>query len=65
MEGLVFAAQEQALSTDSIKAHIYKMPCSFKCRLCGVADETVNHLISSCFFVVHVNIKEGTMPLLP
>jgi len=25
------------------------MPCSSKCRLCGVADETVGHLIiSSC-----------------
>ena len=36
MEGFVFAAQEQALSTNSIKAHIYKMPCSPKCRLCGM-----------------------------
>jgi len=50
MGGLVFAAQEQALSTNSIKTHIYKMPCSPKCRLCGVADEAVDHLISSCSF---------------
>jgi len=39
MEGLVFAAQEQALSANSIKAHIYKMPSSPEYSLCGVADE--------------------------
>ena len=53
MEGLVFAAQEQALSINSIKAHIYKMPCSCKCRLCGVADETVD----PCLFLVQREYK--------
>jgi len=57
MEGLVFAAQEQALSINSIKAQIYKMPCSPKRRLCGVADETVDHLISSCSFLVQYEYK--------
>ena len=61
MGSLVFAAQEQALSTNSIKTHIYKMPCSPKCRLCGVADKAVDHLISSCSFSSNVNIKEGMM----
>ena len=47
LEGLAFAAQEQALSSNSIKAHIYKLPSSSICRLCGMVDETVDHLISS------------------
>ena len=58
MEGIVFVAQEQALSTNSIKDHIYKMPCSPKCRLCGVADETPDHLISSCSFLFQREYKE-------
>ena len=48
MEGIIFAAQEQALSTNAVRAHIYKMPCSVRCRLCGVADESIDHLVSSC-----------------
>jgi len=47
------------LYLNSIKAHIYKLPCSPWCRLCGVVDETVDHLISN------ENIKEGMMPLPP
>jgi len=47
MEGIIFAPQEQALSTNAIKANIYKMPCSAKCRLCGTMDETIDHLVSS------------------
>ena len=45
LQGLICAAREQALSTNAIKAHIYNLPCSLKCRLCGIADETVDHLI--------------------
>jgi len=58
LEGLVFAAQEQALSTNSIKVHLYKLPCSPKCRLCGMADETVDYLISSCSYLVQQEYKE-------
>jgi len=45
MESPVFAAQEQAVSTNAIKAHIYR---SQSCRLCGLADETIDHLVSCC-----------------
>jgi len=40
MEGFTFAAQEQAVSTNAIKAHIYHSQISARCRLCGLADET-------------------------
>jgi len=57
MEGLMCAAQEQALSPNMIKAHIYKLPWSPKCRLCGIADETVDQLISSCSCLVQRQYK--------
>ena len=47
----------QALLTNAIKAHIYNLPCSPKCRLCGIADETVDHLISSCSYLVQREYK--------
>ena len=48
MKSTIFA-QEQALSKNAIKANIYKMPCSAKCHLCGTMDETIDHLVSSCY----------------
>ena len=47
-EGMLFAAQEQALRTNSIKAKIDKQPVSPKCRLCVTREETVMHLVSGC-----------------
>ena len=44
-EGLILAAQEQALRTSSIKYSIDKTPL---CRLCGDATETVRHIVSGC-----------------
>ena len=57
MEGLLFAAQEQALSTNAIKAHIYHSQCSARCRLCGGADETIDHLVSCCPVLVQWEYK--------
>ena len=57
MEGTIFAAQEQALSTNVIKANIYKMLCSTKCRLCGIMDETIDHLMSSCLYLAQREYK--------
>ena len=57
MEGLVFVAQEQALSTNAVKAHIYKTPCSARCRLCGSFDETIDHLVSCCSFLAQKGYK--------
>ena len=48
MEGLLFAAQEQAVSTNAIKVDIYCSQISARCMLCGSADETIDHLVSYC-----------------
>ena len=47
-EALICAAQEQALATNSIKAHIYKQEIEDKCRLCGQSNETVMHIVGGC-----------------
>ena len=45
-ESLLIAAQDNALRTNHIKARIDKTQQNSKCRLCGVKDETINHIIS-------------------
>ena len=47
-ESLIIAAQEQAIRTNVIKAKIDNTQEESKCRMCGKADETVNHILSEC-----------------
>ena len=47
-EGLLMAAQDQALPTRNYKVTIMKEEGSKKCRMCGERDETVMHIISEC-----------------
>ena len=47
-EGMIMAAQDQALRTNSIKRIIDKQNVSAKCRMCGESDETVSHIVSEC-----------------
>ena len=47
-ESLIIAAQEQAMRTNVIKAKIDNTQEESKCRMCGMADETVNHILSEC-----------------
>ena len=47
-ESLIFAAQEQALRTNAIKASIDKQNISPACRMCGNASESVTHITSAC-----------------
>ena len=47
-EGLILAAQEQALRTNLIKYRIDKSSETPLCRLCGDATETVRHIVSGC-----------------
>ena len=42
---LIFAAQEQALSTNYVKYNIDKSVESPLCRLCGQKGETINHIL--------------------
>ena len=47
-EGMVMAAQDQALRTRYIKKVIDKEDISASCRLCGERDETISHILSEC-----------------
>ena len=47
-EGLLLAAQDQALRTRWIMKNIDKKDVQDKCRLCGERDETVAHIVSEC-----------------
>ncbi len=47
-EGLIMAAQDQALRTNAIKKYIDKVDISPKCRMCGDRDETISHITTEC-----------------
>ncbi len=47
-EGMLMAAQDQALRTKYIRNVIDKEDISATCRLCGDRDETVAHIVSEC-----------------
>ena len=47
-EGLLTAAQDQALRTNSIKNRIDKEDVSPMCRLCAEREETVSHIVAEC-----------------
>ena len=47
-ETLIMAAQEQAVRTNLVKAKIDKTQEDSACRMCGKADESINHLLSEC-----------------
>ena len=44
-EALIMVAQEQAIRTNNIKP---KTQENSKCRMCGKAEESVNHVLSEC-----------------
>ncbi|TWW75426.1 hypothetical protein D4764_13G0000880 [Takifugu flavidus] len=47
-EALLMAAQEQALRTRAIEARVYHTRQDPRCRLCGDAPETVQHITAGC-----------------
>ena len=47
-EGLLMAAQDQALRTNSIKCRVDKQKVSPSCRMCGEREETVAHVTAEC-----------------
>ena len=47
-EGLLMAAQEQAIRTRKIRHAIDKTDICPKCRWCAEKDETVEHLLTGC-----------------
>ena len=44
----MMAAQERAVRTNLVKAKIDKTQEDSTCRMCGKADESINHLLSEC-----------------
>ena len=56
-EGLLVAAQDQALRTNAIKVKIDHQAGSPLCRLCGEKEETVDHLVSSCGKIAQTDYK--------
>ena len=57
-EGLIMAAQYQAIRTNVIKARIDKTSSDSKCQLCKVKEETIDHLMSSCSKIAQTDYKE-------
>ena len=47
-EGMLMAAQDQALPTRNYKVRVMKEQGSSKCRMCGQRDETIMHILSEC-----------------
>ena len=47
-ESLLIAGQNNAMTTNLIKAKIDKTQEKTRCRLCGDRDEMINHIISEC-----------------
>ena len=45
-EALIMAAQEQAIRTNNLKSKIDKTQEKSKCRMCGKAEESINHVLS-------------------
>ncbi|KAJ7335269.1 hypothetical protein JRQ81_013210 [Phrynocephalus forsythii] len=57
-EALIFAAQEQAIRTNAVKARIEKSAESPTCRLCKEADETIDHILSCCKKIAQTDYKQ-------
>ena len=56
-EGLLMAAQEQAIRTKYIRKVIDKEDIDSKCRLCGERDETVAHILAECKMLAQCQYK--------
>lgn len=59
-EGLLVAAQSQALRTNAIKAKINKSQENSLCCQCHQNNETVNHIVSECPKIARHNINRDT-----
>ena len=47
-EGLITAAQDQALNTRYYRKNVIKQGTTDRCRMCHTEPETVEHIISGC-----------------
>ena len=56
-EGMIMAAQDQALRTRYIRKEIDKEDISAECRLCNERNETVSHIVSECKMLAQSHYK--------
>ena len=56
---LIVAAQNQSIRTDLVKAKIDKSQKDMLCRLCKKADESTDHVVSSCSKLTQKEYKRG------
>ena len=56
-ETLVMAAKEQAQRTNLVKAKIDKSQEDSKCRICGKADKSIDHLLRECSIMTYKEHK--------
>ena len=47
-EGVLMAAQDQALRTNYTEKRIDKQDVSPMCRICGEREETISHIVAKC-----------------
>ena len=47
-EGLLVAAQDQAINTRNYQKVICGQPVKSKCKMCSQREETVDHIVSGC-----------------
>ena len=57
-EGLIMAAQDQAIRTNWKRHNIDKENISPLCRLSGVRAETVSHIVSECREMAQAGYKK-------
>ena len=57
-EGLLMAAQDQALRTRYIQNKIDKVNISPKCRKCNRKDETISHITNECSALAQNHYKK-------
>ena len=60
-EGMLMAAQDQALRTNWISVMIDKRQESAMCRMCGERDETISHIVSECKNWHKMSTRNGVM----
>ena len=48
MEGMIMAAQDQALRTNVIKSRVDNQDVSSMCGMCGKREETIAHVVTEC-----------------
>ena len=60
-EGMLMAAQDQALRTNWISVMIDKRQGSAMCRMCGERDETLSHIVSECKNWHKMSTRNGVM----